>query len=176
VESLIVVVLDANVYIDAIATSDAAVLGDPPNLARIPSLPPQTVHPALHVLGDIRDGASRGIGPALEVSDHILAMVENKLCMWGWEDKRIDAYLDAICGLASLSGGGYNENVPRTQHDSRDHEDNLILDLAAEVDADLIVTSDSDLLSLGPAWKGRPVITPVHYVDRADYAARRRVH
>jgi hypothetical protein len=63
---------------------------------------------------------------------------------------------------ANASSGGY--------------EDNLILDLAAEVDADLIVTCDSDLLSLGPVWKGRPVITPAYYVGRADYAARRRVH
>ncbi|MCP3799330.1 hypothetical protein NLX83_08695 [Allokutzneria sp. A3M-2-11 16] len=45
------VVLDVNVYLDAVLHDDAVVLGSPPNLANIPSLPPRLVHPALHVLG-----------------------------------------------------------------------------------------------------------------------------
>jgi predicted nucleic acid-binding protein len=39
-------------------------------------------------------------------------------------------------------------DVPQTVHDCPDHEDNLILDLAAEVGALLIVSSDTDLLSI----------------------------
>ena len=44
-------------------------------------------------------------------------------------------------------------DVPRTVHDYPDHEDNLILDTAAEVGALLIVSNDTDLLSMSP-WRG----------------------
>jgi predicted nucleic acid-binding protein len=55
--------------------------------------------------------------------------------------------------------------VPRTVHDCPDHEDNLVLDLAAEVGAMLIVSNDTDLLSMCP-WRGTPVLT------RAAFAAK----
>jgi predicted nucleic acid-binding protein len=68
----------------------------------------------------------------------------------------------------------YYTDVPRTQHDCPDPEDNLILDLAAFTDADLIVTNDSDLLQLGRVHggKGRPVIDPNRFTALADGAAR----
>jgi hypothetical protein len=72
------------------------------------------------------------------------------------------------------SAGGYYTDVPRTQHDSPDPEDNLILDLAVHADADLIVTNDSDLLQLGRVhgWKGRLIIDPHRFTALADGAAR----
>lgn len=53
-------------------------------------------------------------------------------------------YLHAIVMAAEHGGGGIVADVPRTVHDCPDHEDNLILDLAAEVGALLIVSNDTD--------------------------------
>ena len=66
--------------------------------------------------------------------------------------------------------------MPRTQHDSADPEDNRILDLAAMVSATLLVSNDTDLLTLSrrTGWKGRPIISPADFTGRADLAARRR--
>jgi hypothetical protein len=43
-----------------------------------------------------------------------------------------DAYLAVIAATADHSGGGVISDVPRTVRDCPDHEDNLILDLAAD--------------------------------------------
>jgi hypothetical protein len=167
-------VADANVFIDAVVHDSTKVLGDPPSLVRIPSLPPRTVHPTLHLLGVVRDGTDTGEGPGLAVSDHILLMVVHALRHHQWPIPAIRAYAYAIRALAERSAGGYYTDVPRTQHDCPDPEDNLILDLAAFADADLIVTNDSDLLQLGRvhAWKGRPIIDPNRFAALADGAAR----
>jgi predicted nucleic acid-binding protein len=62
-------------------------------------------------------------------------------------------------------------------HDCPDHEDNLILDLAAEVGALLIVSNDTDLLSMSP-WRGTPIIEPAAFAAKVDamrrHARRRR--
>lgn len=172
-EHLVHVVLDANVYLDAFHSDN---VGAPIRIDLLPSLPPRRLHPAVHVLGEIYHGARRGAGPALHVSDHILAMVENRLHILKWDIDVLEASVDALVDLAELSGGGYYENLPRTQHDCSDHEDNLVLDLAAAVSATLIVSNDSDLLSLSrrTGWKGRPIISPAEFTQRADLAARRR--
>jgi hypothetical protein len=169
------IVADANGYVDAVVHDATKVLGDPPSLGRIPSLPPQMVHPALHVLGVVRDTTDTGTGPGLAVSDHILLMTVHALRRQGWPIETIRAYAYAIRALAERSIGGYYTDVPRTQHDCPDPEDNLILDLAAFTDADLIVTNDSDLLQLGRVhgWKGRPIIDPHRFTALADGAARR---
>jgi hypothetical protein len=174
--SLLGVVLDANVYIDAVSGDNLEILGDPLELDGIPSLPPRRVHPSLHVLGVIRDGGILGRGYALEVSEHILAMVDHKLIDAGWMESDVDTYIDLICDLAELSGGGYYRDVPQTQHDCEDPEDNLILDLAAFTDASLIVSNDSDLLVLGRpnGWKGRGIVSPADFTKRAEAAMRYR--
>jgi hypothetical protein len=48
---------------------------------------------------------------------------------------RATAYVTILSEAAELGGGGLLTDVPRTVHDCPDHEDNLILDLAAEVGA-----------------------------------------
>lgn len=168
------VVADANVYVDAVVHDATKVLGDPPALSRIPSLPPRIVHPALHLLGVVRDGSDTGDGPGLIISDHILLMTIHALRRHHWPDQALRAYAYAIQTLAERSPGGYYRNVPRTQHDCPDPEDNLILDLAVHADADLIVTNDSDLLQLGRVngWKGRAIIDPHRFTALADGAAR----
>jgi putative PIN family toxin of toxin-antitoxin system len=45
----------------------------------------------------------------------------------------------------------------------RDPKDNFILVLAVAADADLIVTSDQDLLVLNP-WRGIPILTPAQFL------------
>ena len=78
---------------------------------------------------------------------------------------------------AEHSGGGIVADVPRTVHDCPDHEDNLILDLAAEVGALLVVSNDTDLLSMSP-WRGTPIIEPTAFAAKVDamrrHARRRR--
>ena len=49
--------------------------------------------------------------------------------------------------------------MPRTVHDCPDHEYNPVLDLAAEVGAMLMVSNDTDLLSMSP-WRGTPISPP----------------
>ena len=82
-----------------------------------------------------------------------------------------------ISEAAEHSGGGLLAGVPRTVHDGPDHEDNLVLDLAAEVGAMLIVSSDTDLLSMSP-WRGTPVLTPAAFAAKVEamrrHARRRR--
>ena len=85
----------------------------------------------------------------------------------------MDTYIDLICDLAELSGGGYYSDVPQTQYDCEDPEDNLILDLAAFTDASLIVSNDSDLLVLRRP-KGRGIISPADFTKRAEAAMRYR--
>ena len=169
-----VVVADANVYVDAVTQDHRGLLGTPPSLHHIPSLPPKTVHPALHLLGIVRDGSDTGQGPALAISDHILLMVVHALVRAGLTKDGVRAYAYALRALAERSTGGYHADVPRTQHDCQDPEDNRILDLAVLVDADLIVTNDSDLLILGrgQGWKGRAIVTPTRFVGLADAVAR----
>lgn len=47
--------------------------------------------------------------------------------------------------------------------DCRDVDDNKYLELALAAGADIIVTSDDDLLSLHP-WRGVRILRPAHYL------------
>ena len=66
---------------------------------------------------------------------------------------------------------------PACRPDCPDHEDNLILDLAVEVGALLIVSNDTDLLSMSP-WRGTPVIEPAAFAAKVNAMRRhaRRRH
>jgi predicted nucleic acid-binding protein len=80
-------------------------------------------------------------------------------------------------GGSRAQRGGLLAEVPRTVHDCPDHEDNLVLDLAAEVGAMLIVSNETDLLSMSP-WRGTPILTPAAFAAKVDamrrHARRRR--
>jgi predicted nucleic acid-binding protein len=97
--------------------------------------------------------------------------------LFKWDQPEVDAYLETVVGVAEHSGGGVLADVPRTVHDCPDHEDNLILDLAAEVGALIMVSNDSDLLSMSP-WRGTPIIAPTAFAAKVDamrrHARRRR--
>ncbi len=63
--------------------------------------------------------------------------------------------------------GRVAERIPITYtiHACRDPKDNMILELAVNGQADLIVTGDQDLLALN-AVREIPIITPVIYLER----------
>jgi predicted nucleic acid-binding protein len=75
-------------------------------------------------------------------------------------------YGEILSEMAEASGGGVL-TPPRTVHDCTDHEDNLVLDLAAEVGALLIVSEDADLTSLSP-WRGTMILRASQFVARVD--------
>ena len=62
--------------------------------------------------------------------------------------------------------GRVAERVPITYivHACRDPKDNMILELAVNGSADLIVTGDQDLLVLD-TFQSIPIITPVSYIE-----------
>ncbi len=61
--------------------------------------------------------------------------------------------------------GRVGEIVPiiYTIHACRDPKDDMLLDLAVNGSADLVVTGDRDLLVLNP-FRGIPIITPARYL------------
>lgn len=106
------------------------------------------------------------------MSPHILSNVERVLTeLPKWERVRADAYLETLLAAAEHSGGGLIADVPRTVHDCGDQEDNLILDLAAEAGALIVVSTDTDLLSMSP-WRGTPILEPRVFAAKVDAVRR----
>jgi predicted nucleic acid-binding protein len=78
------------------------------------------------------------------------------MALVGTPKEEADDYREILIEMAEVFDGGVL-TPPRTVHDCRDHEDNLVLDLAAEVGALLIVSEDADLTSMS-SWRGVPVL------------------
>jgi predicted nucleic acid-binding protein len=161
------VVYDINVLVTAAAGGNSP-------FRSWPSPPPVSGNASADCVGVIVDAAEF----ALWLSQHILSNINRILAeLFKWAQPEIDAYLRAIVMAAEHSGGGIVLNVPQTVHDCPDHEDNLILDLAAEVGALLVVSNDTELLSMSP-WRGTPIIEPTAFAEKVDamrrHARRRR--
>ena len=161
------VVYDINVLVAASASGNSP-------FRSWPSPPPVLGNPSADCLGVIVDGAEF----ALWLSPHIITNIDRILAqLFKWAQPQIDAYLHAVRLAAEHSGGGIVADVPGTVHDCPDHEDNLILDLAAEVGALLIVSNDTGLLSMSP-WRGTPLIEPAAFAAKVTamrrHAGRRR--
>jgi predicted nucleic acid-binding protein len=161
------VVYDVNVLVTAVASGNSP-------FRSWPSPPPTSGNACADCVGIIVDAAEF----ALWLSPHILGNVTRVLeDLFKWEQAQADAYAAVISEAAEHSGGGLLADVLRTVHDCPDHEDNLVLDLAAEVGAMLIVSNDTDLLSMSPR-RGTPVLTPVAFAAKVDamrrHARRRR--
>ena len=79
---------------------------------------------------------------------------------------RLYRFLDQDLG-ANLIQTLYSLGVPFTPTervtDCRDPKDNKFLELALVAGADLIVSSDADLLVLSP-WRGIPILKPAEYL------------
>jgi predicted nucleic acid-binding protein len=133
-----------------------------------PSPPPVSGNPSADCVGIIVDAAEF----SLWLSPHITSNVERVLTeLFKWEQSETDAYLRALMSAAEHSGGGIVTDVPRTVHDCPDHEDNLVLDLVAEVGALIVVSHDSDLLSMS-SWRGTPIIEPKAFAAKVDAIRR----
>ena len=161
------VVYDINVLVTAAASGNSP-------FRSWPSPPPVSGNPSADCLGIIVDAAEF----ALWLSSHITANVDRILSdLFKWEQPEVSAYLEAVVAAAEHSGGGVLAEVPRTVHDCSDHEDNLILDLTVEVGALILVSNDTDLLSMSP-WRGTPIIEPTAFASKVDamrrHARRRR--
>ena len=154
-------VYDINVLVTAVAGGNSP-------FRSWPSPPPVSGNACADCVGIIVDAAEF----ALWLSPHILSNVKRVLeDLFKWDQEQADAYLGIITAAAEHSYGGLLEDVPRTVHDCPDHEDNLILDLAAEVGAMLIVSNDSDLLSMSP-WRGTPILMPTAFTAKVDAMRR----
>lgn len=150
------VVFDVNVLVQAIAT------GNSPYLS-LPSPPPTSGNPFADCLGIINDAAEF----ALWLSPHILDNTVRVLsAVVGTPKDEAEDYRDILIEMADASGGGVLSQ-PRAVHDCGDHEDNLVLDLAAEVGALLIVSEDIDLTAMSP-WRGVPVLRAREFTARVD--------
>jgi predicted nucleic acid-binding protein len=120
-------------------------------------------------LGVINDAAEF----ALFLSPHILSTTSRVLItVVGTPKEDADEHLELLVEMAEASGGGVLV-PPRTVHDCRDHDDKLILDLAAEVGALLVVSEHADLTTMSP-WRGVPILRADEFITRVD-AMRRHV-
>jgi predicted nucleic acid-binding protein len=155
------VVYDINLLVTAIAGGNSP-------FRSWPSPPPVSGNPSADCVGIIVDAAEF----SLWLSPHVLSNVERVLTeLLKWERTQADAYAETLVAAAEHSGGGLIADVPRTVHDCSDHEDNLILDLAAEVGALIVVSNDTDLLSMSP-WRGTPILEPRAFAAKVDAMRR----
>lgn len=154
------VVLDINVLVNAAVTG-------PSDFLTWPTLPPKTANPSADCVGVMNDCREF----ALWLSPHICDNTARVLAAFGWAEDLCVDYLTVLTEIAAQSGGGIVQ-PDRTVNDCPDFEDNLILDLAAEVGAILIVSDDIDLTALSP-WRATPILRPVDFAARVD--ATRRV-
>lgn len=130
-------------------------------------------NPAANVVGILNDAREFSV----YLSEHILTNVVRVLAGappegYGWEADTAGKYVTVLADIARAGGGGIVE--PHiTVTDCNDHEDNRILECAAASGAVLIVSDDSDLLSMSP-WRGTPVVTSTEFVGRTDAMRRQK--
>ncbi len=156
------VVFDVNVLVQAVAS------GNSPYLSW-PSPPPTSGNPFADCLGIINDAAEF----ALWLSPHILDNTTRVLmAVVGTPKEEAADYREILLEMADASGGGFI-TPPRTVHDCPDHEDNLVLDLAVEVGALLVVSEDADLTGMSP-WRGVPILRAREFTGRVDAMRRHR--
>jgi predicted nucleic acid-binding protein len=89
---------------------------------------------------------------------------------YGWTEERAEQYAEVLLRIARDSGGDAIE-PGLIVSDCPDFEDNRILECAAASGSVLIVSDDTDLLSMSP-WRGTPVLTSKAFVTRTDVARR----
>ncbi|MFD4422549.1 putative toxin-antitoxin system toxin component, PIN family [Agromyces sp. NPDC058484] len=145
------IVYDVHVYVNAVVGPDS-------EYPRIHPVPPSSDNPSADCLSIAFDGDYR-----LHVSPHILRNIRRILGDQKWSAAAIEDYLELITDVVAVSGGTVTD-PPRVAHDSRDHEDNLILDLVVAAETDLLVTDDTDLTPLSP-WRGVPIVRPHEFVQ-----------
>ena len=160
------VTVDVNVLV-------AAVTGGNDTFHSWPSPPPVRGNLAANVVGILNDGREFSFW----LSEHILVNVVRVLTApapkgYGWAVEQAEDYATILVEMAEAGGGGVAE--PReVVTDCPDYEDNRILECAAASGSMLIISDDTDLLSLSP-WRGTPIITSRDFVNRTDAMRRKR--
>ena len=134
----------------------------------IPVVPPSTDNSAADCLSIAFDADEFSIWS----SPHIMTETVRVLRKFIDDEVLIDGYVDLILETIEASGGQVID-PPHAAHDSKDHEDNLILDLVLASDADILVTDDTDLTPLSP-WLGRPILRPHEFVAHVVQSRRRK--
>ncbi|WP_100814397.1 PIN domain-containing protein [Microbacterium lacus] len=149
------VVFDVNVYLDYI-------LGDDGSWPLMPDVPPTTANPSADAVSLAFASQFR-----LFTSPHILRNIARVMRETGHDESTVEDFVAAVAEMCEFLGGAVIE-PEELDHGVSDHEDNLIIALAkdAAVDALIIVTSDHDLLELGPAWHGRLIMRPREFSSR----------
>jgi predicted nucleic acid-binding protein len=160
------VTVDVNVFV-------AAVVGGHDAFHSWPSPPPVRGNLAANIVGILNDAREF----SLFLTEHILANVLRVLTEpapggYGWAIEPAEEYMELLVEIADASGGGVVEPAD-TVTDCPDHEDNRILECAAASGSVLIVSDDTDLLSMSP-WRGTPVVTSADFVKRTDAMRRAR--
>ena len=156
------VVFDVNVLVLAVS------LGKSP-LRSWPTPPPVSGNPAADCLGVVNDATEFALWLSPHVLENTVRVLHDRA---DWSKEDADGYARILMRLAEHSGGG-TLVPPRTVHDCSDYEDNLILDLAVETGAFLVVSEDSDLTSMSP-WRGTPILRPREFATRVDAMRRAR--
>lgn len=156
------VVFDVNVLVRAV------VVGNSPFRAW-PSPPPRSGNACADCVGVINDAAEWCLWLSPHIVDNTMRVLRE---VAKWPDDEIELYRTVLLDIAEASGGELVD-PPRTVHDCPDHEDNLVLDLAADVAALIVVSDDTDLTSMSP-WRGTPILRPREFANRVDITRRRR--
>jgi predicted nucleic acid-binding protein len=156
------VVFDVNVLVGAAAGGNSP-------FRSWPSPPPTSGNPFADCLGVMVDAAEFGLWVSPHMLDNSARVLVEAL---KWPGDRTEQYLTVLVEVAGHSGGGVVD-PPSTVHDCRGHEDNRILDLAADVGALLIVSEDTDLTSMSP-WRGTPILRPREFAAKVDGMRRHR--
>ena len=156
------VVFDIHLFINNILGADAQW----PILAEVP---PGTGNPSADSISIIFDNPGLF---TLFASPHIIRNTVRVLKNSGLTDLLVTDYLAAIEEILVDSGGHVLDPGEVLDLGLGDFEDNHILALALAVDADIIVSDDTDLTHLSP-WRGRPIIRPRDFVRRFVNAPRR---
>lgn len=156
------VVFDINVYVYAIVSNDT----DWPYLRR---LPPTSESSEADCLSLALDGDEF----RLYASPHILRNIGRLLRAAGIPPELTQRWVRELVDIIEMTGGGVIE-PQRAVFDIKDHEDNLIMDVAVAADAVVVVSNDTDLTSLSP-WHGRiPILRPREFVMRMLHTRRGR--
>ncbi|HEY3008354.1 MAG TPA: PIN domain-containing protein [Micromonosporaceae bacterium] len=156
------VVFDVNVLVGAAAGGNSP-------FRSWPSPPPTSGNAYADCLGIIVDAAEFGLWLSPHILDNTARVLTEGL---KWTEEKAELYLRVLAEVTDHSGGGIID-PPATVHDCRDHEDNRILDLAAEVGALLVVSEDTDLTSMSP-WRGTPILRPREFAAKVDGMRRHR--
>lgn len=104
----------------------------------------------------------------LFASPHIQLNTHEKMSLAGQSHKVADEFVRLIVDMCEFSGASVIDAIV-TGAGTSDFGDSHIIALARDtaVGAAIIVSRDSGLLKLGPAWNGRLILSPREFVRRA---------